>query len=288
MQYIGYLFFRFTVFIFSLIPFNVLYKLSDGLAWLFFKALKYRYKVIYGNLKNSFPDKSEAELREIARKFYFNMSDILLESIKGFSVDEKTMAERYQFINPELVHNDKQAGGNSIMMAGHYTNWEWGAIIFPYFLNQRRVIGFYKPLSNPHIEKYALKKRGKSGTDLIDIGRTAWAFEHFKEQPSAYVLVSDQSTYSPKAHWVTFLNQDTACPYGGDKYAHTYNYPVYFLEMMRVKRGYYAVKFEKLVDNPAILPEGEVTRLFMKRLEEMIIKKPEDWLWSHKRWKVKR
>lgn len=288
MQYIGYLFFRFTVFIFSFIPFGALYKMSDGLAVFFFKVIKYRYKTVYTNLRNSFPEKSEDEIVEIARKFYFNMTDILLESIKGFSIDEKTMAERYQFTNPELVHNDHRAGGNSIMMAGHYTNWEWGAIIFPHFITQRKVIGFYKPLSNPHIEKYALEKRGKCRTDLIDIGRTAWAFEHFKNDPSAYVFVSDQSTYSSKAHWVHFLNQDTACPYGGDKYARTHNFPVYFLKMARVKRGFYTVEFEKLVDNPQDLPEGAITEIFMKRLEEIIIEKPEDWLWSHKRWKVKR
>jgi Kdo2-lipid IVA lauroyltransferase/acyltransferase len=288
MQYIGYLAFRFIVFIFSLIPFNALYRLSNGLAWLFFKVVKYRHKVVYSNLRNSFPEKNESEINEIARKFYLNMADILLESIKGFSVKEAEMAKRYVFINPELVQDDKTANGNSIMMAGHYTNWEWGAIILGYYLKQRTVVGFYKPLANRFIEKYTFKKRGKSGTELVDIGRTAWAFDNFKNQPTSYVLVSDQSTYSQNGQWVTFLNQDTICPHGGDKYAHLYNFPVYFIEMMRVKRGYYEVTFEKLVDNPAQLAEGEITRLFMKRLEQTILKKPEDWLWSHKRWKVKR
>ncbi len=288
MQYIGYLFFRFTVFIFNWIPFRMLYVISDGLAWLFFNVIKYRHKVVYSNLKNSFPQKSDVEIKEIVRKFYKNMTDILLESIKGFSVNEKIMAQRYIFTNPELLHEERRAGGNSIVMAGHYTNWEWGAIIFPHFVTHRTFIGFYKPLTNVYIEKYALAKRTKSGSVLIDIGRTAWAFEQYKNQPSSYTFVSDQSTYSPKAHWVTFLNQDTACPYGGDKYARQFNYPVFFLKMWRVKRGYYATAFERLIDNPAEQPEEEITRLFMHRLEEVIREKPEDWLWSHKRWKVKR
>lgn len=288
MQYLGYLAFRFLVFIFSLIPFGLMYKLSDGLAWLFFKVIKYRHRVVFTNLRNSFPEKSKAEIQEIARKFYFNMTDILLESIKGFSVSEKEMAERYKFTNPELVQNDNSAGGNSIMMAGHYTNWEWGAIILGHFFDKRTVIGFYKPLANRFIEKYAKNKRSKSGTVLVDIGNTAAAFEQYKNQPSSYVLVSDQSTYSPKAHWVTFLNQDTACPYGGDKYAHSYNYPVYFIEMQRVKRGYYITILEKLVDDPSKTLDGEITQIFMKKLEEVIQKKPEDWLWSHKRWKVRK
>ena len=288
MQYTGYLAFRFLVFIFSLIPFGLMYKLSDGLAWLFFKVIKYRHRVVFTNLRNSFPEKSEVEIQDIARKFYFNMTDILLESIKGFSVSEKEMAERYKFTNPEMVQNDNSAGGNSIMMAGHYTNWEWGAIILGHFFDKRTVIGFYKPLANRFIEKYAKNKRSKSGTVLVDIGNTAAAFEQYKNQPSSYVLVSDQSTYSPKAHWVTFLNQDTACPYGGDKYAHLYNYPVYFIEMQRVKRGYYITILEKLVDDPSKTLDGEITQIFMKKLEEVIQKKPEDWLWSHKRWKVRK
>ena len=262
--------------------------MADGIAWLFFNVIKYRGKVVYKNLRNSFPEKSEAEIHEIARKFYKNIADILLESIKGFSIDESEMSKRYIFTNPEIVHNNKFANGNSILLAGHYTNWEWGAIIVGHFINQRTVVGFYKPLANRFIEKYAKDKRGKSGTELVDIGNTAKAFDTFKDKPTSYIFVSDQSTYSPKAHWVTFLNQDTACPYGGDKYAHLYNFPVYFLKMTRVKRGFYTVNIEPLVFSPGTLAEGEITALFMKRMEEVIREKPEDWLWSHKRWKVKR
>jgi Kdo2-lipid IVA lauroyltransferase/acyltransferase len=288
MKFIGYLFFRFTVFLFSLIPFRLLYILSDGLAWLFFNVVKYRGKVVYGNLKNSFPEKSATEIHEIARKFYKNLTDILLESIKGFSMSEKTMSARYRFLNPELIHNTKSGGGHSIHMAAHYTNWEWGATIYQHWVNQRIMIGFYKPLANKYIETYGHASRSQFGTVLVDIGRTAWAFEEYKDRPTCYILVSDQSTYSDKAHWVKFLNQDTICPHGGDKYAHLYNYPVFYVDIQREKRGHYTVNFELLVENPATLPEGEVTRLFMHRLEEIIKVKPENWLWSHKRWKVKK
>jgi KDO2-lipid IV(A) lauroyltransferase len=290
MPFLGYLFFRLTIFIFSLIPFRVLYFISDGLTFLFYKVLKYRGKVIFGNLRNSFPEKSEQEIREIARKFYRNFTDIILEGIKGFSMSEKEMVKRYHFSNPELVYNNKMSGGNSILMAGHLNNWEWGAMIYHYYFREkRRIIGFYKPLSNKFIEKYGLKSRGQFGTTLIDIGRTAWAFDHYKEEPTGYILVSDQSIYSDKAHWVKFLNQDTVCPYGGDKYARQFNYPVYFVRIKRgVRRGFYEVEHELLVENPNTLSEGDITRIFMKRLEEIIIEKPEEWLWSHKRWKVKK
>jgi Kdo2-lipid IVA lauroyltransferase/acyltransferase len=288
MKFVGYLVFRFIVFLFSLLPFRLLYILSDGLACLFFNVVKYRGKVVYGNLRNSFPEKSAAEINEIARKFYKNLTDILLESIKGFSMSEKTMSSRYRFLNPELVENNTSGGGHSIHLAAHYTNWEWGATIYQHWVKERTMIGFYKPLANKHIEKYGHASRSQFGTVLVDIGRTAWAFEEYKDRPTGYILVSDQSTYSEKSHWVKFLNQDTICPHGGDKYAHLYNYPVYFVDIQREKRGFYTVNFELLSDNPAALPEGEITNLFMKRLEEIIRVKPENWLWSHKRWKVKK
>jgi Kdo2-lipid IVA lauroyltransferase/acyltransferase len=287
MPYIGYLFFRFIVFLFSLIPFPVLYTLSDGLSWFFYKVIKYRGKVIFTNLRNSFPEKSEEEIQDIARKFYRNFTDILLEGIKGFTMSEAEMSRRYQFTNPELVYNNPNT--NAILMAGHLNNWEWGATIYwHYFKEKMRIIGFYKPLSNKFIEKYGLASRSQFGTTLIDIGRTAWAFDQYQKEPTGYILVSDQSIYSDTAHWVKFLNQDTVCPHGGDKYARQFNYPVYFVRIKRLGRGMYEVEHELLIQNPASLQEGDITNIFMKRLEEIILEKPEEWLWSHKRWKVKK
>jgi KDO2-lipid IV(A) lauroyltransferase len=126
------------------------------------------------------------------------------------------------------------------------------------------------------------------GLELVPIHQTASGFEKNKDKATSYYFVSDQSTSSQQGHWVHFLNQDTICPYGGDKYARLYNYPVYYLDIRRVKRGYYNLFFEKLVDNVVDLPEMEVTKRFMARLEKQIITKPEDWLWSHKRWKHKK
>ena len=287
MEYIGYLVFRGVVFIFSLLSFSAVYRLSNGVAWLMMNVIGYRKVVVYKQLRASFPDKSSAEIDRIARASYLNLSDILLESMKGFSMSKADFNERFIFTNPEFIHDSMEAGGNSIPMAAHYTNWEWGVISVPLFLN-RTVVGFYKPLRNPYIEKYGREKRGQFGIELVPIGETSTAFERFADRPTAYFFISDQNTNSDKAHWVTFLNQDTACPYGGDKYARQYNYPAYFLDMKRVKRGYYSVTFEKIASDAQNLPDEEVTRRFMARLEQMILAQPESWLWSHKRWKKKR
>ena len=287
MQYIGYLAFRFIVFLFWLLPFSAMYRLSNGVAWLLRVVIGYRKKIVYKQLCDSFPDKSAAEIDRLARASYLNLSDILLESIKGFSMSEADFKERYVFPNPEIVHNSTEANGNSIQMAAHYANWEWGVISLPLWV-KCRVVGFYKPLSNPYMNKYGLEKRGQFGFQPIPISETALGFERLADKPTAFFFVGDQSTNSDKAHWVTFLNQDTACPYGGDKYARKYDFPVYYLDTQRVKRGHYTVTFEKFAVDVPNLPDAEVTRRFMARLERIILAQPENWLWSHKRWKKKR
>ncbi len=287
MQYLGYLFFRFIVFIFSLIPFRALYKLSDLLAWLLYKVIGYRKEVIFKQLHDSFPSKSASEIEHIAKGSYQNLSDIIVESIKGFSMNEAAFRRHYVYTNPELT-NELMAKGESVVhVAAHYGNWEWGATTYPLYINDP-IVGFYKPLSSKYMDKYGYEKRGKFNIHLIPIGQTAKAFADFKNQATTFGFVSDQSTWSDKAHWVTFLGQDTACPPGPDKYARLLNSSVFFLNIQRMKRGYYELTLELLAENAASLPDEEITKKFMARLETVIQEKPEDWLWSHKRWKKKR
>jgi Kdo2-lipid IVA lauroyltransferase/acyltransferase len=287
MKYIGYLFFRFITFLFSLMPFRMMYALSDFTVFMLSRVVKYRRDVIYDNLKNSFPEKSPAEIDGIAKLAYQNLADITLEGIKCFSMEEATIRKRYIFTNPEILDNSKRGGGSAIVMAAHYGNWEWGAMGLPLYFN-KPIVGFYKPLSNKYVDKYGYESRTKLGTILISIGKTAWGFEEHKHEPSIYFLVSDQNPASDKAHWVKFLNQNTACVIGGDKYARLYNYPVYFANIQRQKRGFYTVTLEELVLNPNDVPAEAITQIFMQRIEKIITEQPQDWLWSHKRWKMKR
>jgi Kdo2-lipid IVA lauroyltransferase/acyltransferase len=261
--------------------------MSDGLYFVLYNIVGYRKAVVFNNLKNSFPEKSTTEIEEIARKSYRNLADLILEGIKGFSMSDDALKKRYIFKNPEIINNNTEAGGNSIVMTGHYGNWEWGVLTLPIYV-KKLVVGFYKPLANTYIDAYARKKHGINGLDLVPINETSEGFERNKKKQASYFFVSDQSTSSKQGHWVHFLNQDTICPYGGDKYARLYDYPVYYLEINRISRGNYALYFEKLTENASKLPEQEVTKIFMARLEKQILEKPEDWLWSHKRWKHKR
>ncbi len=288
MAFVTYFFFRIFSGLFSLLPFPVLYGLSNFLYFIFYKVLKYRKKVVQSNLKKSFPNKSEKELLAIEKGFYKNLSDITVESIKGFSLSKKSIMKRYHLINPEFLDSYKDK--NILLVAGHFSNWEWGAIAAGEMLKSfERVLGFYKPLSNKHMDKYVRKTRGNLGTNLVSIKNTYEVFEENVPHHSAFIMVADQSpSRVAKSHWMTFLNQDTVCLHGPEKYCKTHKLPMLFLDIKRIKRGYYTVTLSELYDGSTPTKEGEITEYFMRKLEQRIIEEPSNWLWSHKRWKKKR
>lgn len=284
---IGYIFFRAFVAFFAILPFKVIYKIADFTSWLLYKVIRYRRTVVETQLRNSFPLKSDEELQAIAKKSYINLGDIIVESIKGFSMSENEFRKRYIFTNPEISNQYTARGQSVILSASHYNNWEWGALTIPLWFSYPS-LGFYKPLSNKYMEAYARKIRGRFNFILVPIGQTSEYIEKYKDQAATFIFVSDQSTWSKNAHWVTFLGQETACPHGIDKYYRMLNLPVFYLNFKRIRRGYYEVDLSTITDGTEILAEGEITQRFMKKLEEVLHEAPENWLWSHKRWKRKK
>ncbi len=283
-----YLFFRFMVLVFKIIPFQVLYWKADFLNFLLYRVFKYRVKVVRKNLKNSFPEKTVEELRQIEKAFYKNLSQITVESLKGFSMSPEQLKAHYKVVNPEVLQAFYDKGQSVIGVGSHFANWEWGVLAFGLQF-PHKCIGFYKPLSNSYIDDYIKKSRAVWGMHLKSIRETAFSFEEKQERPSIYIMIGDQNPSNiKKAHWVDFLNQDTACLHGIDLYSRLYNYPVIYGEVQRIKRSYYEVKISVLTENPREYKEGEITMLVMKHLESIIRKKPQDWLWSHKRWKHKK
>ncbi|NOZ35144.1 MAG: lipid A biosynthesis acyltransferase [Chlorobi bacterium] len=288
MQKISYYFFRILVFTFSLIPFWLLYFYSDILYFFFFYVFGYRKNVVFTNLRNSFPDKTDEEILKIAKDFYKNLSDITLESIKGLSMSKKTLKKRYPVINIEILDKFLQNDQSIIGLAAHYTNWEWGVISFG-FQFKHKSIGLYKPLSNKYIDAFVKKSRANWGMNLVSIKKTKKAFEEKYEKPTVFFMISDQSPSNIKrAKWVNFLNQETSCLHGAEMYAKKFNIPLIFGDVQRIKRGYYEVELSIFEDKPQETKDGEITERYMKKLEEIIKAKPENWLWSHKRWKHKK
>jgi KDO2-lipid IV(A) lauroyltransferase len=288
MKFLTYLLFKFNIFLFSIIPFRVLYFFSDGIYFLLYGLVGYRKKVVFNNLRNSFPEKSEKEIKIIARKFYHHLCDILVESMKAFSMKEEDVVKRYEYENTGFLDELYQQGKSVICLGAHYNNWEWAGIASGTQIKHLPV-GFYKPLTNKLVDDYVQKTRVRGRSLLVSISNTFAVFNKDYGEPAIFYMVADQSPSSVRlAYWVKFLNRDTAVLHGPEKYARLLNLPVVYACPRKIKRGHYKVKFVMLVEDPSKTKTGEITRIYMNTLEKIIREKPEYYLWSHRRWKHRR
>jgi len=216
------------------------------------------------------------------------MVDVLVESLKSFTMSEQKMVQRYKCTQPDFLKEFYKNNRNVICVNGHYNNWEWGGVATGSQI-MHKPIGFYKPLSNKYIDNYINRTRVRGRSILASINHTADYFNKSWEEPCIYYMVADQSPYNVRlALWMTFLNQDTAVLHGPEKYAHLYNLPVVFPKVKKIKRGFYEVEFILLEEDPVNSKPGEITRKFIQALEAMIKENPSNYLWSHRRWKLKR
>jgi len=287
-RFLEYIFFRLGVILFGHLPFPLLYGLSDAVSFLLHRVIRYRRKIVTGNLQRSFPEKGKAELAAIRKGFYRHLADILLEGLKGLYISRDEVLSRYRFVNPELVDRYFDAGRHVFAMPAHYGNWEWGVLSFALQV-KHQVIGVYKPIQNPLVEAFMARRRTRFGLQLAPIKTTRQTMENPPDSPALYIMMADQSPSNVrKSHWLEFLNQETACLHGADLWGRKLDYPALFMDVRRVKRGYYEITFSELSSHPAQLPEKGLTEAYMKKLEGVIRAKPEDWLWSHRRWKRRR
>jgi Kdo2-lipid IVA lauroyltransferase/acyltransferase len=281
-----YLVFPF-IFLISILPFPAMYFLSDVLCFVLRDIFGYRKKVVMHNLRNSFPQKTEKELKVIYRKFYSYLCDIILETIKTLTMDEKSTRKRAVFHNTDWLDKMYEDKKSIIVVMGHYGNWEWAGPGFT-LATKHKLFVIYRPLSHPYFEKMMVGMRSKFGTKIIPMNNTLREMVAHKNETTATAFIADQSANPESAFWTQFLNQDTATFTGPEKIAKKFNYPVVFMNIKRPKRGYYEIFPEMLCSNPKEAGENEILIAFNKRLEEEIIAEPHLWLWSHKRWKHKR
>jgi len=255
------------------------------MAFILHKVIKYRVKVTRSNLRLAFPEKSEEELVNLEKGIYQNLADISVEALKGFTMRNSKIIKRHKILNPELLDYYYNNGQSVIGVAGHTGNWEWGAISAGIQL-KHYPIAIYKALSNKLIDWFMKWNRSVRGTLMAPTSSTFDTFKKYQNQKCIYLLVADQSPSNTSlSYWINFFNMETACIHGPEKYAKIHNYPVIFIDIQRVKRGFYEIELTTLVENPRCMADGELTKLYMNKLEEVIRKNPENWLWSHRRWK---
>jgi KDO2-lipid IV(A) lauroyltransferase len=276
------------LYLMSLLPFWILYRISDLFFLMMYYVLGYRKKVVMENLRNSFPEKTEEELKKIAIAFYRYLCDLFLETFKSLSVSKKEMDLRCT-VNPDaqtLFKDLSERKKNIVIVMGHFGNWEWAGNVFDYNKHQLYVI--YHPLSNTYFNQLVIKMRTRFGTKLIEMRNTLRDMITHRNEINATAFIADQTPFPENAYWTTFLNQDTPVFTGTEKIARKFNYPVVFVSIKRKERGYYEIFAETLFENPKETKEGEISEAHTRKLEKDIILQPEIWLWSHRRWKHKR
>lgn len=277
----------FFLYLLSLLPFWFLYIISDMLFVVIYHLIGYRRKVVQQNLARAFPEKTIDERKVIEKKYFKYMADLMLETIKNVSISAKSIQKRMKPTNPELMEHYFGQGKSIIAAAGHYGNWEMAAVSFGFLTDKKRMV-IYKEQTNPVYTDFFNKTRSRFGVTMISMKQTLRKMIEYKNELTFTVLAADQTPAKNEAvYFTTFLNQPTAVFLGVEKLTKVRDCVVIFYKIDVVKRGYYTYTFIPLVENPKDTKPYEITQVQVKYLESIIKDRPEYWLWSHRRWKIK-
>ena len=272
--------------LFSALPFRVLYVLSDFNYLLMYHVGRYRRKVVRENLEKSFPEKTEAERLQIERKFYRYLSDYMLEDLKLLHMSAEDLCQRMIYKNTEQFLELTEKYGGIIVMIPHYANYEWligmGSVMKPGDVP----VQVYKPLKDKYLNELFKQIRSRFGGYNIPKHSTAREIIKLKREGKNMVvgLITDQWP-SGDRYWTTFMGQETAFLNGAERIAKMMNFPVFYCELTKTRRGYCEAEFKLMTEAPKETVEGEITDMFAHELEQTIRREPAYWLWSHKRWK---
>lgn len=289
---IFYCFLFLVWYLLSLLPFRVLYFVSDLLYYPLYYVVGYRRRVVRKNMSECFPEKSKEELLRIEKQYYHFLCDYAVETLKLFSMSEKSLMRRIRFSGHEELQELLKTR-NCVLFMGHYCNWEWVASL-PLQMDSLRkddsfVFGqIYHALENKNFNDLFLRLRGRFGSVSIEMMTALRHLVQFRVENKRFIVgfISDQSPNWNHVHlWTPFLNHKTAVFTGAERIAKSTNAVVMYLDMERVKRGYYHARFIKITDDPKRYPDYQLTEQYAVLLEQSIRRAPQYWLWSHNRWK---
>lgn len=272
-------------YLFSLLPFWIIYRISDLAYIIIYYIIGYRKDVVMSNLSIAFPEKSYAEKKAIAKKFYKNFTDNFIETIKLLSITKKQLSKR--FIGEFGKVNEYYAGGRNMQLhLGHFFNWEFANLSF--FESKYPQLIVYMPLANKAMDNFFSKLRTRFGAKLIAATSYLKEFKPYSKMRFSLVFAGDQSAGNLNtAYWLPFFGKITPFVTGPEKSARLNNTITFYANFSKVKRGYYALKFYLITDDARNLKEGEITKRMIHFIEENIKEQPEIYLWTHRRWKHK-
>ena len=272
----------------SRLPFWALYAISDILFVVSFYLVRYRRKMVWKNLENSFPEKSEPERRKIEKEFFRNLSDYAVEMLKLLTISERELSNRVVFKNPEICNHYISQGQSLLNLASHQFNWEW-LLTAGSFKLPGEMDFVYQPVSNSFFNHFSLVSRTRFGAYAIRRDEVAREIIKRKNTIRNIALVGDQYPGLPrdKKYRAHFLNQDTVFFYGTNQLATLTQYPVMYYALRKIKRGYYETTIIELARPPYAKESHIVMERYIEEVEKIIRERPAEWLWSHNRWKTR-
>lgn len=268
----------------SLLPFWILYGISDLAYFIVYRIIGYRKEIVMGNLALAFPDKPLEERKAIAKKFYRNFTDNFIEAIKLLSISQKELKKRF-IVDYEEINVFFSMGRNVQLQLGHFFNWEY-ANLTEKEINVDNILAVYRSIKNKNINRLFIKLRTRFGVKLISAYNFLRDFMPYSKQKYLLMFVADQSLGSiNKCFWLPFFSKLTPFVTGPEKSARLNNSVAIYANFGKVKRGFYKVEFILITDDARSLKEGDITKKMVSLLEDNIRENPENYLWSHRRWK---
>lgn len=274
----------------SILPFRLLYFLSDVLYVIVYKIAGYRKKTVSENLALALPHLNDKERKKIEKKFYSHFCDTLVEMIKTMTISDKELKKRFTFDNIEVVHEVEQRGKSIALICGHYASYEW-LLVMNKYLTTHKGFGVYKTIRNKYFDRLVRKIRSRFDSELIDTRSTIPVMRTNKRNGvlAYYGFLSDQSPKLQSAvYWTDFFGMEVPVHVGAEMLAKKLDLNVMFVKGSKVKRGYYKAKFIPYNHDPKDIPNFEITDEFIRLLELQILEAPEYYLWTHKRFKHRR
>jgi KDO2-lipid IV(A) lauroyltransferase len=273
---------------FSRLPLRALYAFSSFLYLLAFYVVRHRHQVIRGQLEKVFPDASDAERERIHKRFLKNFCDVVVEVLKSVSMTEADMRAHVNIVNLSEARRHLDAGQSVMLVTSHLCNWEWllhGVTLqlgYP-------VDAAYKPLHDQWAERLMLKIRSRFGARLVPAKELLADFLRRRGIVRAVAMNADQAPVSTdKRYWTQFLGQDTAFYIGAEQIARATRLPILYVAVRRIRRGYYDVELRALWDGREVTEPNAVTERYARACEIDVLKSPADWLWSYRRWRLKK
>jgi KDO2-lipid IV(A) lauroyltransferase len=284
-----YYIFKGLIYTLSIIPFWVYHVVAWLLSRLFYYTGLYRGKVVKANLTKAFPEKSDEEIKTISKRFYLHLADLLIESIKAFSLTEEDIKKRYKFNFSEEVQRLCDEKRNIAIVLHHYNNWEWATMGLNFIAprNNPKMLIMYKTLKDPVAEKIVKQSRGRfAGTYMFPKDNVIKEVIAHKDEHYALGFAADQApANSYNSYWMQFLGIETGVFFGVEKFSQKNDLAVVYCHVRKKKRSYYEIDMELIAEHPSETSVGFITKKHMHLLEADIQENPQYWLWTHKRWK---